>query len=95
MSAIITYPDTENRQADTSKITLDKILQAINGGGGSGGSGSSGLQVLYTSGDPEGVLTATTTATRGAVAYDPATHSVWTKDTVGTSNTGWFQILGP
>lgn len=41
MSAIVTYPDTLNRWADTSKITLDKILQATNsGGGGGGGSGA-------------------------------------------------------
>lgn len=26
----ITYPDTENRFADTSKITWDKILQTVN-----------------------------------------------------------------
>lgn len=40
MSAIVTYPTTENLHADPSKITLDKILQALNGGaGGSGGGG--------------------------------------------------------
>lgn len=37
MPALITYPDTENRYHDTSKITLDKILQALNGGAGGGG----------------------------------------------------------
>lgn len=42
MSAIITYPSTANRKADSSKITLDKILQADNGGG----SGSGGLTFL-------------------------------------------------
>lgn len=44
MPALITYPDTENRFHDTSKITLDKILQALNGGagGGSGGGTLSG-----------------------------------------------------
>lgn len=36
MSAIITYSDTENRHADSKKITLDKILQALNGGAGGG-----------------------------------------------------------
>lgn len=41
MPALITYPDTENRFHDSKKITLDKILQALNGGAGSG-SGSGG-----------------------------------------------------
>lgn len=41
MPALITYSDTQNRFHDTSKITLDKILQALNGGaGGGGGSGA-------------------------------------------------------
>lgn len=39
MSARVTYPDTFNRFADPRKITLDKILQAINSGGGGGGGG--------------------------------------------------------
>lgn len=39
MSALITYPDTENRFADSKKITLDKILQALNNGAGGGGGG--------------------------------------------------------
>lgn len=38
MSAIVTYADTSNMFADTSKITLDKINQ---GGGGVGGGVSS------------------------------------------------------
>lgn len=41
MPALITYPDTENRFHDSKKITLDKILQALNGGAGGGGGGSS------------------------------------------------------
>lgn len=54
MSAIVTYPDTYNRFADSAKITLDKINQ--NGGGGGGGGSSSaavtaailaGQQVYY------------------------------------------------
>lgn len=43
MPALITYPDTENRYHDTSKITLDKILQALNGGAGGGGAGTGTL----------------------------------------------------
>lgn len=39
MSAIVSYPDTENRHADTKKIALDKILQALNSGAGGGGAG--------------------------------------------------------
>jgi hypothetical protein len=41
MPALITYADTENRFHDTRKITLDKILQALNDGAG-GGAGSGG-----------------------------------------------------
>lgn len=37
MSAIITYPTTDTRWPDTSKITWDKILQQSGGGGGGGG----------------------------------------------------------
>lgn len=40
MSAVITYQDTSNMFADTSKITLDKINQ---GGGGGGGSSSAAV----------------------------------------------------
>lgn len=43
MGALITYSDTEPRWHDTSKITLDKILQALNDGAGGGGSGTTGL----------------------------------------------------
>lgn len=44
MPALITYPDTYPRFHDTRKITLDKILQALNNGaGGGGGGGASGL----------------------------------------------------
>lgn len=42
MGAYITYSDTLPRYYDTKKITLDKILQALNNGaGGSGGGGAS------------------------------------------------------
>lgn len=41
MGAYITYSDTLPRYFDTQKITLDKILQALNNGaGGGGGSGT-------------------------------------------------------
>lgn len=50
MSAIITYPDTELRHADTSKIVLDKILQALNNGAGCGGSGGGGGGAVATCG---------------------------------------------
>ena len=46
MSATITYPDTLNRFADSKKITLDKILQALGGGSGGGGSGALARQVF-------------------------------------------------
>lgn len=42
MSAIVVYPDTEVRQADSKKITLDKILQALNDGAGGGAGGADG-----------------------------------------------------
>lgn len=41
MSAMVSYPDTENRWADSKKLTLDKILQALNSGAGGGGGGVS------------------------------------------------------
>jgi len=78
---------------DNELRTLHKIADLL--GGGSGGAGGVGLQVLRTSGNPEGVLTATTTATRGAIAYDPAVIQFWKKNTVGTSNTGWEEFIGP
>lgn len=37
MSEIITYPQTSPQYHDTAKITLDKILQTLMGGGSSGG----------------------------------------------------------
>lgn len=43
MGAYITYADTLPRYFDSSKISLDKILQAINNGGGGGGSGTGTL----------------------------------------------------
>lgn len=39
MGAYITYSDTLPRFYDTRKITLDKILQALNNGAGGGGGG--------------------------------------------------------
>lgn len=68
MSAIITYPDTENRQADTSKITLDKILQAINEGGGGSGSGSAQMYA-YTTTDPTTDGITPTNQNEEAMAY--------------------------
>lgn len=56
MSAIVTYADTSNMFADTSKITLDKINQGINGssatGGGGAGGGGSGTQQVFTGASP-------------------------------------------
>ena len=42
MSALVTYPDTEVRHADSKKVTLDKILQALNNGAGGGGGAGGG-----------------------------------------------------
>lgn len=42
MGMYITYPDTLPRWNDTRKITLDKILQALNNGAGAGGGGVDG-----------------------------------------------------
>lgn len=86
MSAIITYPDTENRQADTSKITLDKILQAINeGGGGGGGGGASGQILAYTTTGPTADGITPTSLNSEAIAVKPggttftwdSTNHVW------------------
>lgn len=41
--AQITYADTDPRFYDTRKISLDKVLQAINGGAGGGGGSSAPL----------------------------------------------------
>ena len=51
MGAYITYSDTLPRFHDTKKITLDKILQALNNGAGGGGGGS-GTGTLSGSGVP-------------------------------------------
>lgn len=91
MSAIVTYPTTDNLHADTSKITLDKILQALNGGaGGSGGGGTGTTEVYFGVGDPNGAQT----ATRPAIFYS-ADGAVWHKMNAGNNNTGWVQIIAP
>lgn len=84
MSAIVTYPDTENRHADTSKITLDKILQALNGGAGGGAGTYSGGGNFSGTGSPEGVVT----ANKGATYTATDTQQFYFKTTDGT-NTGW------
>lgn len=43
MGALVTYPDTQVRWHDTRKISLDKILQALNSGAGGGGVGGGTL----------------------------------------------------
>lgn len=81
MGATVTYADTENRWHDTSKITLDKILQELNGGVGgvyTSGGNFSGV------GSPEGVVT----ANKGAIYIDTAAPALYMKTTDGT-NTGW------
>lgn len=83
MSAIVTYPTTENLHADTSKITLDKILQALNGGAG-GGSGGGGATtscgcVIQGSGAP---VAAPTTPTIPYVYTDLDTGVVYTWNVV-------------
>lgn len=85
MSAIVTYPTTENLHADTSKITLDKILQALNGGAGGGGSGAA----LATTGSPEGVLTADNLQ----FAWDATNDVLWVHEGADGTNTGWHQIV--
>lgn len=85
MSAIVTYPDTENRHADTKKITLDKILQAMNGGSGGGSVTSYSVGGNFSgSGSPEGVVT----ANKGATYTDTTNQQFYFKTTDGT-NTGW------
>jgi hypothetical protein len=46
MSYTITYPDTDPKFADSSKITLDKILQATNSGSGGGGGSSTNYNLV-------------------------------------------------
>lgn len=80
MGATVTYADTENRWHDTSKITLDKILQSLNDGGAfaSGGNFSG-------SGSPEGVVT----ASPGATYVDTDSPGALYFKRIGTGNTGW------
>lgn len=67
MSARVTYPDTFNRQADSSKITLDKILQAINAGGGGGGGAAQMYE--YTGTDPTSDGITPASQDQPAIAY--------------------------
>lgn len=71
MSATITYPSTDNMHADTMEITLQKILQELNGGGSGGGASSFGQQV-YMNRAPA----APNNAAIPAVSYDSATGSL-------------------
>lgn len=48
---IITYQTTENAFNDTKAITLQKILQVLNGGG-TGGGGGLGTQQVFEGRDP-------------------------------------------
>jgi hypothetical protein len=48
---------------------------------------SSSIAVIATS--PEGV----TTAAQGTFAYDAVAKALYIKDSVGTGNTGWLQLL--
>ncbi len=57
MSAQTIYPDTLPRFADTSKITLDKILQSLNAGGGGGGGGAP-TNATYITKTPNATLSA-------------------------------------
>lgn len=97
MSAIITYPDTELRHADTSKIVLDKILQALNNGAGCGGSGSGDAGGgtgqcpacnFIGAGSPEGVQA----GAPGSRYYDTTNDDHYIK-TSGSGNTGWFAYI--
>ncbi len=58
----------------------------------SGSSTSQGTQVFFGTGDPNGVVTATTSLTSGAIFYT-ATGAMWFKIGVGTSNTGWEKAI--
>lgn len=72
MPALITYADTENRFYDSKKITLDKILQALNSGAGSGGGGGTGN--LSGSGAPGAGL-----GSNGDLYYDTTNRDLYGK----------------
>lgn len=72
MGAYITYSDTLPRYFDTKKITLDKILQALNNGAGSG-SGTSGT--LVGAGAPSGGL-----GVSGNTYWDTTNDDFYVKD---------------
>ena len=83
MGAYITYSDTLPRYFDTKKITLDKILQALNNGaGGGGGGGVDGHHVG--AGAPSGGL-----GVSGDTYWDSTNKNFYVKD--GGS---WQILLG-
>jgi hypothetical protein len=63
---------------------------ASTGTGGGGGGGTSGI--LRTTGNPEGVLTASSANT---IAYDCATGAFYVYCGVAGGNTGWSALIGP
>lgn len=73
MGAYITYSDTLPRYFDTRKITLDKILQALNNGAGGGGGGVDGHHVG--SGVPSNGL-----GSSGDTYWDSTNKDLYVKD---------------
>lgn len=78
MSYTITYPSTDNMFADTKPITLQKILQELNGGGSTGGSSSFGRQVYM-----DRAPAAPDNPSIPALSYDSPSGSIqqWRTDT--------------
>lgn len=75
MSARVTYPDTFNRFADTRKITLDKILQALNNGAGGGGGGGGSGNTFSGFGPPSAGL-----GSDGNTYWDKSNKDLYVKD---------------
>lgn len=55
-----------------------------------GPAGSGAGATVQVSGDPNGVVTATTPA----IGYDEPNGAVWVKTGVGSTNTGWVKLIG-
>ena len=78
MIAVITYPTTAPQWADTTFITLQKLLQATIAGGGGGGGGTASQIVYYTTTDPNTDGVVPPDQTKAAIAVKPgATSFVW------------------
>lgn len=80
----MTYPDTLPRWHDTRKITLDKILQALNSGAGSGGGGGASDGHHVSAGAPSGG-----TGVSGDTNWDTTNKIFYVKD-----GSTWTPLVG-